>query len=105
MLKFDQIPDEMRGIGQGKKYLIKTYGCQMNVHDSETIAGILELMGYRPDGGGRRGGGYPDQYLCHSGKRGRQGVWGDWTAEDVEDGKAGAGVGNVRVHVPRGVCC
>ncbi len=28
------------------KYFIHTYGCQMNVHDSEKIAGILEEMGY-----------------------------------------------------------
>ncbi len=28
------------------KYLIKTYGCQMNVHESEKLAGILEDMGY-----------------------------------------------------------
>ena len=28
------------------KYFIKTYGCQMNVHDSERMAGILESMGY-----------------------------------------------------------
>ena len=28
------------------KYLIKTYGCQMNVHESEKLAGILEEMGY-----------------------------------------------------------
>lgn len=28
------------------KYFIVTYGCQMNVHDSEKIAGILETMGY-----------------------------------------------------------
>ncbi|SDC13815.1 tRNA-i(6)A37 thiotransferase enzyme MiaB [Melghirimyces thermohalophilus] len=48
VLEFDQIPEEMRAIGQGKKYMIKTYGCQMNVHDSETIAGILEQMGYEP---------------------------------------------------------
>ncbi|MEW9034112.1 MAG: tRNA (N6-isopentenyl adenosine(37)-C2)-methylthiotransferase MiaB, partial [Planifilum fimeticola] len=34
--------------GRGKHYLIKTYGCQMNVHDSETIAGILQSMGYSP---------------------------------------------------------
>lgn len=27
-------------------YLIKTYGCQMNVHESEKLAGILEKMGY-----------------------------------------------------------
>lgn len=30
----------------GKKYFIKTYGCQMNVHDSEEIAGLLENIGY-----------------------------------------------------------
>ena len=29
----------------GLKYHIVTYGCQMNAHDSETIAGILERMG------------------------------------------------------------
>lgn len=30
----------------GKKYFIKTYGCQMNVHDSEEISGLLENIGY-----------------------------------------------------------
>lgn len=30
------------------KYLIKTYGCQMNVHESEKLAGILEDMKYTP---------------------------------------------------------
>jgi len=29
-----------------QKYYIFTYGCQMNVRDSETIAGLLEAMGY-----------------------------------------------------------
>lgn len=29
-----------------KKYLILTYGCQMNVHESEKLAGILENNGY-----------------------------------------------------------
>ncbi len=28
------------------KYIIKTYGCQMNVHESEKLAGILEERGY-----------------------------------------------------------
>ncbi|MCL5676594.1 MAG: tRNA (N6-isopentenyl adenosine(37)-C2)-methylthiotransferase MiaB [Firmicutes bacterium] len=28
-------------------YYIETYGCQMNEHDSEVVAGILERMGYR----------------------------------------------------------
>ena len=29
-----------------KRYLIKTYGCQMNVHESEKIAGQLRDLGY-----------------------------------------------------------
>jgi tRNA-2-methylthio-N6-dimethylallyladenosine synthase len=29
-----------------RKYFITTFGCQMNVHDSEIIAGILEADGY-----------------------------------------------------------
>ncbi len=29
-----------------EKYFINTYGCQMNIHESEKIAGILESMGY-----------------------------------------------------------
>lgn len=30
----------------GKRYYIETFGCQMNVRDSETFAGILEQNGY-----------------------------------------------------------
>ncbi len=33
-------------IKQGSKYYLKTYGCQMNVHDSEEIAQRLESLGY-----------------------------------------------------------
>src|ERR1700759_1669407 len=29
-----------------RTYDIRTYGCQMNVHDSERIAGLLEQAGY-----------------------------------------------------------
>ena len=31
-----------------KTYHIETYGCQMNVHDSEKLAGVLEKRGYVP---------------------------------------------------------
>ncbi|WP_025028554.1 tRNA (N6-isopentenyl adenosine(37)-C2)-methylthiotransferase MiaB [Caldalkalibacillus mannanilyticus] len=41
-----EIPDEMMNIGKGKSYLLYTYGCQMNAHDSEHISGLLEAMGY-----------------------------------------------------------
>ena len=33
-------------IGNGKKYFIKTYGCQMNEHDTELMNAILEDMGF-----------------------------------------------------------
>lgn len=35
-------------IDNAKYYYIITYGCQMNVHDSEKLAGMLEKMGYHP---------------------------------------------------------
>lgn len=41
------VPDEMKTIGVGKHYIVYTFGCQMNEHDSETIKGLLEQMGYR----------------------------------------------------------
>ena len=32
--------------GAPRTYQIRTYGCQMNVHDSERLAGLLEAAGY-----------------------------------------------------------
>ncbi len=32
---------------EGKKYFIRTYGCQMNVHDSEEICFIVENLGFQ----------------------------------------------------------
>ena len=33
-----------------RRYLIETFGCQMNVHDSERMAGLLEQAGYERTG-------------------------------------------------------
>ncbi len=33
-------------MSQPRKYLIETFGCQMNEHDSERMAGLLEQAGY-----------------------------------------------------------
>lgn len=41
-----EIPSHMQNIGEGKTYFIRTYGCQANERDSETLRGILEAMGY-----------------------------------------------------------
>lgn len=40
------IPEDMDMSGHGKKYMIRTYGCQMNEHDTEVMAGIFEEMGF-----------------------------------------------------------
>lgn len=40
------IPPIMEGVGRGKRYYIRTYGCQANERDSETLSGIFELLGY-----------------------------------------------------------
>ena len=42
------IPAEYQGMGDGKKFYIRTYGCQMNEHDTEVMAGIFLALGYEP---------------------------------------------------------
>src|SRR5574344_2003230 len=36
----------LKHLGDGKKYFLRTYGCQMNEHDSENIKAILEDMSF-----------------------------------------------------------
>jgi len=46
--EFYSLDSRLKTLGKNKKYFIKTYGCQMNEHDSENISAILENMGYKP---------------------------------------------------------
>ncbi|MBH5299456.1 tRNA (N6-isopentenyl adenosine(37)-C2)-methylthiotransferase MiaB [Corynebacterium silvaticum] len=39
---------EKTTVGVGKTYEVRTFGCQMNVHDSERLSGLLEDAGYSP---------------------------------------------------------
>jgi len=41
------IPDSVKEYGENKKYYVRTYGCQANERDGETIGGILEMMKYQ----------------------------------------------------------
>ena len=47
-IKYDDyvMDSELENLGKDKNYLILTYGCQMNEHDSENISGIMEDMSY-----------------------------------------------------------
>lgn len=40
------IPTEIKNIGVGRKFFLRTYGCQANERDGETIAGILEALNF-----------------------------------------------------------
>lgn len=42
------IPKDIEGIGAQKHYYLRTYGCQANERDGETIAGIMEALGFTP---------------------------------------------------------
>ena len=52
MLSQDRDAGDDRPSRAARTYQVRTYGCQMNVHDSERLAGLLEAAGYRraPDG-------------------------------------------------------
>ena len=41
-----ELDKDVLGKYSGKKYFIKTYGCQMNEHDSEVIGALLEKLGF-----------------------------------------------------------
>jgi tRNA-2-methylthio-N6-dimethylallyladenosine synthase len=43
-----KISEEFKGMGEGRKFYIRTYGCQMNEHDTEVMAGIFLGLGYEP---------------------------------------------------------
>ena len=45
VLNFENV-NELSKLVQGHKYFIKTYGCQANVRDEETMRGMLEKIGY-----------------------------------------------------------
>ena len=40
------LDEKYKQLGEGKRYFIITHGCQANQRDSETMAGILDSLGY-----------------------------------------------------------
>ena len=44
----DRSPAALRLDGGSRTYEVRTFGCQMNVHDSERLSGSLESAGYVP---------------------------------------------------------
>lgn len=44
--KYIELNKTYENVFNGKKYFLRTYGCQMNVHDSEAITNYLEQLGF-----------------------------------------------------------
>src|SRR5215467_4470020 len=42
----DALPQETSEVHSTKTFFLETFGCQMNVHDSEKIIGTLQQQGY-----------------------------------------------------------
>jgi len=47
-------PSTSADLQQPRTYEVRTFGCQMNVHDSERLAGLLEEAGYARAGAGEQ---------------------------------------------------
>ncbi|MFA5407837.1 MAG: tRNA (N6-isopentenyl adenosine(37)-C2)-methylthiotransferase MiaB [Bacilli bacterium] len=43
---FFTLDEAQKDLGKGKKYFLKTYGCQMNIRDSESLRALLEAMSF-----------------------------------------------------------
>ena len=41
-----EVPDSIKNKYCGMKFHLKTYGCQMNEHDSENIKALFSLLGF-----------------------------------------------------------
>ncbi len=46
VVDFPEIPEDLKQLGKEKHFYLRTYGCQANEHDSETIIGLFQEMGY-----------------------------------------------------------
>ncbi|MCX5775915.1 MAG: tRNA (N6-isopentenyl adenosine(37)-C2)-methylthiotransferase MiaB, partial [Firmicutes bacterium] len=42
-----KVPERLLVMASGRHYFIHTYGCQANVRDEETMAGLLEKAGFQ----------------------------------------------------------
>ena len=73
-----------------KKLFVKTYGCQMNVYDSERMTAALAAEGYAATGDGRGRRPDPAQHLPHPREGGGEGLFRARAAAAAEGAQPGA---------------
>src|ERR1700683_3639987 len=45
--RMESVASDVSALTTGKSFYLETFGCQMNVHDSEKVSGVLLGRGYR----------------------------------------------------------
>lgn len=63
-----------------RTYEVRTFGCQMNVHDSERMAGLLEASGYVRAAEGEEPDlvGFNTCAVRENASNRLTGIWGSW---------------------------
>ena len=91
-----------RSGSEPRSYVVRTFGCQMNEHDSERIAGLLEADGHgaRPTIVGRRRR-RRAQHVLHPRERRQQAVRQPRPPQDVEGASATAARSSCPAAWPR----
>jgi tRNA-2-methylthio-N6-dimethylallyladenosine synthase len=68
-----------------KKLYVKTYGCQMNVYDSERMAEALGAEGYEQVASARGRGHDPAEHLPHPREGGGEGLFRAWPLKPLRE--------------------
>ena len=85
-----------------RRFFIRTYGCQMNAHDTEKLANLLYHQGYVEVAASGPGGSAPDQHLLDPGEGRASALHRPGDAPPVEGRGAGPGARGGRLRRPAG---
>ena len=91
--------DALRPVPGARRLFIKTYGCQMNVYDSERMADVLRPLGYETTDNAE-GADFVILNTCHIRERAAEKVYSELgKLKEIKQGRAAAGQGAMTIAV------
>ena len=91
--------DALRPVPGARRLFIKTYGCQMNVYDSERMADVLRPLGYETTDTAE-GADFVILNTCHIRERAAEKVYSELgKLKEIKQGRAAAGQGAMTIAV------
>ncbi|MGQ2991218.1 MAG: tRNA (N6-isopentenyl adenosine(37)-C2)-methylthiotransferase MiaB [Brevundimonas sp.] len=95
----DTLVPPKAGTGAPKRLFIKTYGCQMNVYDSERMADVLRPLGYATTDTAE-GADFVILNTCHIREKAAEKVYSELgKMRELKEAKAAAGQGGMTIAV------